>query len=288
MNMRMRHLFTIFLFTIPAWSGSIYRIDFSGTVTGGTLRAILDDQSGYSLPFALGSTISGFVAIDLSLLPTPTVDTRPDGSRTTYLDADVVNPQWISGQVHVTLPVLPDRALPVPDSFSLTPLLPVAGAVEDQAPIRSRKFIWDMADGVCCDILFAATQYQDAWSTEKETHSKKLFLGMLTSSATDFFPANATFPSPFEATNINVGSKFQATVFGRKRILTPPLFGIEEKYSMDIDFRVDHATGGLLSASSASSTGGAIGSVTTPEPGTMAAGLALVGLVIIRARRPGC
>ncbi len=272
----------------PHWSGSIYRIDFSGTVTRGTLIGILDDQSRFDLPFAPGSTISGTVFIDLSLLPAATVTTHEFGVRTNYQDSDVVNPLWISGHVKVPLPALPDRALPVPDSFSLTPLLPVADAVEDLAPIRSRLFIWDMADAICCDILLATAKYQDAWHTNEETHFKHVLLGLLMSSVTDFIPSNGTFPSPFEATNINVGSTFQATGFNRKNILTPPLFGIEDNYTIAITFKVDRATGGLEGGSSAPSTGGGVGPVPTPEPGTMVAGLAVVGLVLMRARRQSC
>ena len=283
----MPHILALLLVTIPAWSGSIYRIDFSGTVTGGALRAILDDQSSYILPIATGSAISGVVAIDLSLLPTATVTTRPDGSRTVHQDTDVVNPRWISGQVNVTLPALPDRALPVPDSFSLTPQLPVPGAVEDFVPIRNRLFVWDMADSTCCDVVLASVKYQDAWHTDQETHFKNVFLGILVSSLTDFIPFNGTFPSSFEATNIAGGSTFQATGFNRKNILTPPLFGIEDNYTMDITFKIDRATGGIEGGGSAPSTGGGIGHTPAPEPGTMVAGLALAGLAFVRTRRRG-
>lgn len=287
MHMRILHILAVTLLGIPAWSGSIYRIDFSGTVTSGTLRAILDDQSGYTLPIATGSTISGVLAIDLSLLPTATVTTGPNGSRSVYQDADVVDPRWISGQVNVQLPALPDRALPVPDSFSLTPLLPVPGAIVDLAPIRNRSFIWDMADGACCDVVLAGVKYQDAWHTDQEGHFKGVFLGILIASVTDFIPANGTFPTTFEATNITGGSKFQATGFDRKNILTPPLFGIEDNYTMDINFQIDRATGGIEGGSSSPTTGGGPGQTPTPEPGTMVAGLALAGLAFVRARRRG-
>lgn len=285
MDMRILHILAVTLLGIPAWSGSIYRLDFSGTITKGTLRAILDDQSSYILPIAAGSSISGVLAIDLSALPTATVTTGPNGSRSVYQDADVVNPRWISGQVNVQLPALPDRALPVPSSFSLTPLLPVPGAIEDFTPIRNRSFIWDMADGVCCDVVLAGVKYQDAWRTDQEGHFKSVFLGILIASLTDFIPANGTFPSSFEATNITGGSIFQATGFDRKNILTPPLFGIEDNYTMDISFQIDRATGGLEGGNSSPSTGGGIGPVPTPEPGTMIAGLALLGVALLRTRR---
>ncbi|MCX6597440.1 MAG: hypothetical protein NTV70_13855 [Acidobacteria bacterium] len=286
MNMRIRHLLATLLFTIPAWSGSIYGIAFSGKVTQGTLIGILDDQTRYIVPFTPGSTINGVLSIDLSLLPPPTVTPGANVTQTTFRDADVVDPRWISGQVNVSLPALPDRALPVFDSFSLTPLLPPPGAIEDLAPIRERGILWNVADPTGVDNILPSVKYQDAWRTATEQHFKHVFLSLLISSSADFLPVNGRF-SAFDLNNLTVGSVFQATILNQKPVRVAPLFGIENRFTIAIDFTIDRVFGGIEGGSSSPSTGGGVGPVPTPEPGTVVAGLTAIGLALVRARRRG-
>jgi hypothetical protein len=188
--------------------------------------------------------------------------------------------------VNVSLPALPDRALPVFDSFSLTPLLPPTGAIEDDAPIRERGIIWDVADPNGVDSIQPSVKYQDQWRTATEEHFKSVFLSLLISSPADFLPVNGRF-SAFDLNNLTVSSQFQAVILNQKPVRVAPLFGIENRFTIDIIFTVDRVIGGLEGGSSSPSTGGGVGPVPTPEPGTVVAGLTAIGLALVRARRRG-
>ena len=283
-NMRKRHLLATLLLTLPVWSGPIYRIDFSGRITTGQVRAILDDQSSFILPFEPGGVINGVVLMDLSLAPTPSVSSGPSQIDTRFTDTGAANPVWISGQVTLPLPALPPRALPVPNSFSLAPLLPPPGATVDQVPLRDLDFIWTAEPPPCCDAVNVGIAFQNTWHTDVDQRFKGIILGLLLTSPVSFLPEPGTFPANFDIANVAVTSSFSVTAFDRKQVLTPPLFGIERNYLIDVRFTVDHATGGIEGGSNAPATGGGVVVTPTPEPGTWLAGLALAGLGLARGK----
>ena len=117
----MRFLQVLLLGAVAAGAnaGTLYRIDFEGTVTRGSLRGTTNVQGSYNLGFEVGGPVRGHVLLDLGLAPAQSDTTNGGLFRTEF--SDTLGAAWLAAWVDLVLPELPADALPVPSSFVVAP-----------------------------------------------------------------------------------------------------------------------------------------------------------------------
>lgn len=222
--------------TLPA---AILRIDFAGTVSNGSVRGILFDQTGFTIAFTPGTPISGTVYLNLALAPTPTVTTDVSGTSSNILTTG--EPVWMSGIVNLDMPALPPSALPIPSTFDLSRRVPPPGATLFGTQQLQQNLFYFFGPSIASVLL--GDLATDSWSTSSEIVTRNFLLGLLVTDLSNFFP-QVPGVQEFNAPPSVGGSAFQYLGYEADATnLTPPNFGISENYVVNAFFTTTSATG---------------------------------------------
>jgi hypothetical protein len=256
------------LAAFPGSATTIFAINYTGVLRSGSVRDIDNTQAPISIDLDPGTAVSGTMIFNLDLAPAPTVTVNSGQTQTLFQDS---NPAvtWVGGSFSMQLPVLPANGLPIPP-FTLTRSFRPPNGQDQFAPAASQTLSFSYGTNSISTVL-ATAQYQDSWLVPGvENATKTEFVGLLISSLDNWLPKSPGVPTSFTATNLQGGSSFSFLGFDEDLTqLVPPLFGITQNYVVSGQFDVTSATGEL----------------STPEPGTWIAGLALAAPLLARARR---
>lgn len=117
--MRFIRLGTLALFAITLPAATIYQIDFTGKIGGGTIRALTNTQQNFTVDLIPDSLISGRIRIDLSAAPAP-VDSLEGELNLTKISQST-GPAYVDTTISFTLPALPVDALLIDSTYRLIP-----------------------------------------------------------------------------------------------------------------------------------------------------------------------
>ena len=232
-------------FTLSA-QAQIYRIDFSGNITGGTLAVNPKDNLGsVDIPFVPGGNFSGTIFADLGRAAPPLQDA---------FGVDWTAPMRATFQLD--LPALPpDTYLPVPNTF----------AIEESFTSGLQLQFATVAQ-----VVFPRFTFEEPDPPGRNYRNDGLFSMFLGPAPGITIQPGALFTEfgPLNLTNPN--GKFKVLKVDQVVNQTPPLFGLTDFYDIDVDFTVTSASAKIV----------------VPEPGTVVLlGAALGGLWARRRSR---
>jgi hypothetical protein len=236
-------LFALSLFAVLAPATPVYRIDFSGVITGGTLKAsLVSELSSIDIPFTPGGQIHGSIFADFSNNPLPSQN-------------DSTGVHWnvpVTARIQFELPDLPNGILlPIPDNLVIE---------------QSFGTTLQLQFATNAQVVFPRFTFSEPPPGNRNYRNEGFFFAFLGPGSGIHLPNGALYPA-FAATNLDGTGGLRVLKVDQTINSQPPLFGLTEFYDIEVNFVARDAQGGFV----------------VPEPGTgVFLGIALAGLVAAR------
>jgi hypothetical protein len=257
--------FTALLANGGLTAASVYRIDFSGTITGGAAlgyNPAVDDLSLTLIAYLTGVRVSGSLYFDLGLAPGPEVTIDGGGLVTTAIASSSL-PVFMREDFVIEGFTVPAGFYPMPTVFDQPAVPEVPGS-----PVT----VWSSSQSLSTQTrtissaqsLQAGMSFHDEWHGSRFDGESLMSLEVLISSVQPFFnvPPIGSFPDAWGPAPVGGNGQFNFNVrSGDRTVLVNR--GFAQYYQVTGNFEIDSASGGFL----------------TPEPSTVvlgAAGLALL------------
>jgi len=274
---------TAILGAVLGWpaAASIYQINFTGSITGGTAsdfnRATNRTEPVQDLT---GLTVSGSMFFNLAKAPAPTVSVDGSGFTNTQIQS-VGGPIFVSENVTINgLSPAPAGFLPLPAVFNLPPIPSLPSGSTLTQTQDGQTLIFSTKPVLGPQTVISNMNFQYAWVDPQMSGSDAVALDLLISSALDgphFFtvPPAGEIPSSFGPVTAGRNGVFTFSLFTQNAGVADPAlnFGVTADYSVTGSFAIDSANGFIV----------------TPEPGypapAAAAFLILAAGVARRKRR---
>lgn len=229
---------------LPVNAGSLYRINFEGTITKGTVSSATTSSQNLIPVDLTGKRIHGYMTMDLSLAPTPVDSNDLTSSTRRYADAD--GPDWLNGFAEIELPAMPPDFLFIPNTLNIGPL---AGPGFTSAVVPTANRTVAVAEGnPCCSTLVANANFTDqGFDSNGRIRDAITLLALLVAPGSPFLPSGTPFPAPFSTGPTGGTSNLFYRALDREaNNSTPPIFGIGSSFFYNLDFTLDSTSGDFV------------------------------------------
>ena len=204
-----------------ASASPLYRIDFSGVTSGGTLSGSHQTQfSTFELPFVPGSRFAASILADFDLAAPPLIDST---------GVHWIVPSII--RVTLELPTLPDDVLlPIPNTFVI-------------GEGFTNNLRLQFATGA--QVVFPQITFDEPGPLGRNFKKQGVMSAFLGPAPGIVIPVGALHPS-FAATGLQGAGQFNILKIDQGPIRQPPLFGLDEFYDISLRFTVNEARGSFV------------------------------------------